>query len=192
LALLIEDNGRLITEVRSPLFFNKRFFVGLDLLERPTRSYPVMASEAPISCSMVVASTLSASENVCHGIMSRLQDCGFSREDLFAVHLALQEAFINAVRHGNKMDPNKQVKIEYSIASDKVEITIADDGDGFDPQAVPDPRCGENLYKPGGRGLLLMCSYMDVVQHNRQGNSVSMVRYKERPPLTENLRRKQA
>ena len=151
-----------------------------------------MASEAPISCSIVVASTLSASGNVCHGIMSRLKDNGFSREDLFAVHLALQEAFVNAVRHGNNMDPNKQVKIVYSIASDKVEITIADEGDGFDPQAVPDPRCGENLYKPGGRGLLLIYSYMDEVQHNRKGNSISMVRYKERSPLAENLPQKQA
>ncbi|MCK4293817.1 MAG: ATP-binding protein [Planctomycetes bacterium] len=151
-----------------------------------------MASKPPISCSMAVGSTLSASEDVCRGIMSRLEDCGFSREDLFAVHLALQEAFINAVRHGNKMDLNRQVKIEYSIDSDKIEITVADEGDGFDPQAVPDPRCGENLYKPGGRGLLLMCSYMDVVEHNQQGNSVCMVRHRERPPLTEDLRRKQA
>lgn len=141
---------------------------------------------------MVVASTLSASEGVCHGIMSRLEDSGFSREDLFAVHLALQEAFINAVRHGNKMDPRRQVKIEYSIDSNKIEITVADEGDGFDPRAVPDPRCGENLYKPGGRGLLLMSSYMDAVEHNQQGNSVCMVRQRERSPLTEDLRRKQA
>ncbi len=63
----------------------------------------------------------------------------------------------------------------------KVEISMTDEGRGFDPNAVPDPRYGENLYKAGGRGLLLICSYMDIVEFNERGNRVRMVKYKERP-----------
>lgn len=146
-----------------------------------------MASKAPMSCSIAVASTLSASEEVCEGILSKLEGIGFSKEDVFAVHLALQEAITNAVTHGNEMDPTKEVKVEYSLDPDKIEISVTDEGDGFDPQVVPDPRVGKNLYRPHGRGLLLICSYMDVVKHNEQGNTVYMVRYRERPRLERGL-----
>ncbi len=107
------------------------------------------------------------------------------------MHLALQEAFINAVRHGNQMDPDKEVKIEYLVDPEKFEISVTDEGEGFDPEAVPDPRCGENLYKPNGRGLLLMRAYMDAVEYNEKGNRVRMVRYRERPPVTDGVRREQ-
>jgi serine/threonine-protein kinase RsbW len=97
----------------------------------------------------------------------------------------LEEAFLNAVKHGNKMDPTKKVKIDYSVDPDKIEISITDEGSGFEPESVVDPRFGEGLFEPGGRGLLLINSYMDIVKFNEQGNSVYMVRYKEKPPLTE-------
>ena len=121
---------------------------------------------------------------MCEQILSKLEDNGFSKEDIFAVHLALEEAFLNAVKHGNKMDSAKNVKIDYSVGSDRVEISMTDQGDGFEPEAIADPRWGESLYKPEGRGLFLMNSYMDVVKFNKRGNSVYMVRYKEIPPLT--------
>jgi serine/threonine-protein kinase RsbW len=117
-------------------------------------------------------------------VLSKLEANGFDKDDIFAVHLALEEAFLNAVKHGNKMDPNKKVKIDYSVDSDKIEISLTDEGEGFEPSSVADPRFGEDLYKPGGRGLLLMNSYMDVVKFNEQGNSLYMVRYREKPPLT--------
>ena len=63
--------------------------------------------------------------------------------------------------------------------TEKIEITMTDQGDGFDPGAVPDPRCAENLYRPEGRGLLLMRSYMDSVEFNECGNCVHMIRHKE-------------
>jgi serine/threonine-protein kinase RsbW len=143
-----------------------------------------MTSNAPINCSIVVESKLSAVTNACEQILSRLEDNSFNKDDIFAIHLTLEEAISNAVKHGNKMDPDKKVTVNYSIDSDKIEISITDEGDGFKPESVVDPRWGEGLYKPGGRGLLLMNSYMDVVKFNEQGNSVYMVRYKERPHLT--------
>ncbi len=145
-----------------------------------------MALEAYDSDSVIVESRLSAIGEVCKQILSELQDSSFSEDDIFAVHLALEEAFINAVTHGNKMDTNKKVQIDYSVGSDKIEISIMDQGEGFEPKKVPDPRVGENLYKPEGRGLLLMSSYMDVIKYNNRGNCVYMVRYKEKPELTKN------
>jgi serine/threonine-protein kinase RsbW len=141
---------------------------------------------------MVVESRTSAIDEVSEQILPELEGNGFDKEDIFAVHLALEEAFINAVKHGNKMDPAKKVKIEYSVSSDKIEVSMTDEGNGFDPEVVPDPRSGANLYKPEGRGLFLMKSYMDVVRYNEHGNCVYMVRYKEKPPLTKSLDEYQA
>ena len=143
-----------------------------------------MVPKAPISCSAVVESRPSAVVGVCKQILSKLEDNGFDKEDIFAVHLAVEEAFLNAVKHGNKMDSAKNIKIDYSVGLDRVEISMTDEGDGFEPEAVADPRWGAGLYKPEGRGLLLMNSYMDVVKFNDRGNSVYMVRYKEKPRLT--------
>ena len=133
---------------------------------------------------MVVKSRPSAVVDVCEQVLSKLESYGFGKDDIFAVHLALEEAFLNAVKHGNKMDSSKDVKIDYSVDLDKIEISLTDEGDGFEPTSVADPRYGDDLYKPGGRGLLLMNSYMDVVKFNETGNSLYMVRYKEKPPLT--------
>jgi len=139
-----------------------------------------MASKTAITHSTVVRSTSSAIAGVCKSLISKLEYNDFSEKDIFAVHLALEEAFINAVKHGNKMDQEKDIKIDYSVSLDKVEIFMTDEGNGFDPKAVPDPRCGENLYKTDGRGLFLMHSYMDVVEFNERGNRVRMVKYRKR------------
>lgn len=139
-----------------------------------------MVPRTPISCSLVLESTPSAIEGVCKRVLYELEVSSYSQEDIFAIHLALEEAFINAVQHGNKMDPNKKVKVDYSVSLDEVRISMADEGSGFDPNAVPDPTSDENLYKTDGRGLYLVRSYMDVVEFNEQGNCMHMVRYKEK------------
>jgi serine/threonine-protein kinase RsbW len=143
-----------------------------------------MTAESPITYSIIVDSKPSAIVEVCDKILTQLQNNCFSLDDIFAVHLAVEEAFINAIRHGNKMDTTKKVKIEYLVSSDKVEISMTDQGEGFNPDVVPDPRLGENLYRPEGRGLFLINSYMDEVTFNERGNRVCMVRFKEKPPLT--------
>jgi serine/threonine-protein kinase RsbW len=144
-----------------------------------------MASKAPINHSIVVESKSSAVVDVCKEILAKLEEHNFDKDDIFAVHLTFEEAFLNAVKHGNKNDPTKTVKIDYSVTPEKVEITITDEGAGFEPESVDDPRFGKGLYEPGGRGLLLMNSYMDVVKYNEEGNSVYMVRYKEKPGLSD-------
>jgi len=150
-----------------------------------------MVLEAPINRSVAAESKPSAIVQVYRQILSELEARNFSQGDIFAVHLALEEAFINAIKHGNKMDLGKEVKIDYSVGSDRIGISITDQGNGFDPDAVPDPRSGENIYKIEGRGLLLMRSYMDVVEFNEHGNRVHMVRYKEKPRLTRSQKQTQ-
>jgi len=136
-----------------------------------------------ISRSVVVASTPMAVIGVCKQIVTGLEANDFSEEDVFAIHLALEEAFVNAVRHGNKMEATKAVKIDYSVGIDRVEVCVTDEGQGFDPDVIPDPRYGDNLFKPAGRGLLLIKSFMDIVEYNKQGNSLRMVRYKDKSLL---------
>lgn len=143
-----------------------------------------MGSNGPIKCAVTVDSLPSTGAEVCRWLLSVLEQKGFSQDDMFAVHLAVEEAFLNAVKHGNKMDPRKKVSVEYTVDDEKVEVSLADEGEGFDPQKIPDPRMGRNLYRPDGRGMLLMGAYMDVVEYNQRGNSVRMVRYREKPLVT--------
>lgn len=149
-----------------------------------------MTSETPTSYSIEVASKPSEVVRVCEEVLARLTEKGFGKDDVFAVRLTLEEAFLNAVRHGNKLDPSKTIRVDYAVSEDKLEITITDQGEGFKPDKVEDPRFGDNLFKPGGRGLLLMNSYMDTVRYNDQGNSVYMVRYREKPLLRKDSSKK--
>ncbi|MHC4265099.1 MAG: ATP-binding protein [Planctomycetota bacterium] len=145
-----------------------------------------------MSGSIEITSNTSAVEGVCQKIVSELQAANFSKDDVFAIHLALEEAITNAVKHGNKMDPDKKVKIQYEITKEKVEISITDQGDGFSPDQVPDPRVGENLYKFEGRGLLLIQSFMDQVKFNKSGNCLNMIRFKGRTgPLVDKVSKAQ-
>jgi serine/threonine-protein kinase RsbW len=94
--------------------------------------------------------------------------------DLFSIKLALEEAMVNAIKHGNQYDRNKKVEIAYQVTSERFIIRITDEGDGFDPADVPDPTAVENLERPCGRGLMLMRHYMTEVDYNKSGNSVQM------------------
>jgi serine/threonine-protein kinase RsbW len=126
---------------------------------------------------MFVDSYPAAVEKTRQWLLSQLNQFEFGDDDVFAVQLAFQEAFYNAMKHGNKMIAENKVKIDFLIDPNRIEISMTDTGNGFNPDAVPDCRVGENLYKPEGRGLLLMRSYMDIVEFNEIGNSVHMVRF---------------
>ncbi|MCK4999337.1 MAG: ATP-binding protein [Anaerohalosphaera sp.] len=128
--------------------------------------------------SVVIGSTKLAACKVCKELVEEIKRSGFGDQDIFAIHLALEEGLVNAVKHGNGFDPDKSVQIKWEITDSKFDITIADEGEGFEPSALPDPRSDENLEKTGGRGVLLMRSYMDVVEFNDKGNRIHMVRYR--------------
>lgn len=103
----------------------------------------------------------------------------FEEGDLFAIKLALEEALVNAVKHGNKLDPEKRVRIQYRVADHRADITIEDQGPGFNPACLPDPTAEENLEMTSGRGILLMRAYMSSVVFNPQGNKVTLTKFNE-------------
>jgi serine/threonine-protein kinase RsbW len=140
-----------------------------------------MVPDTPARLSKVVESNPSALDEFCQPLLQSLRDFGFTEDDVFGVHLAVEEAFHNAVEHGNQRDAGKKVTVDYTVSREKVEIKITDEGSGFDPGTIPDPRVGDNLYRPNGRGLLLITAYMDEVHYNQSGNCVTMVRLRLRP-----------
>ena len=103
-----------------------------------------------------------------------LQSHHVSERDVFSIKLALEEALVNAIKHGNQMDRTKKVHISYQLHPDRFDVQISDDGGGFDPGDVPDPTAFENLERPCGRGLMLMRHYMSHISFSQRGNCVSM------------------
>jgi serine/threonine-protein kinase RsbW len=120
-------------------------------------------------------------ERLLEAIPAEMANHGYSETDQFRVHLALEEAIINAHKHGNQRDWSKSITVRYYISAVGVAVQVEDEGSGFDPQSVPDPLAPENLERPSGRGLLLMRSYLSGVCHNEPGNCICLC--KHRSPL---------
>lgn len=113
-------------------------------------------------------------------LLEQLERAQWAPGDLFGIHLAAEEALVNAIKHGNKEDPNKWVHVDIRVGKEKVLIQITDEGPGFNPDDVPDPTLDENLDIPSGRGVMLIKAYMTDVSYNEQGNSVYMEKIKSR------------
>lgn len=107
-------------------------------------------------------------------IVQLLEENNYSMRDVFGVRLALEEALVNAIKHGNRMDPEKVVRINCQVSDRHIRVEIEDQGKGFDVNDVPDPTDDENLEKPGGRGIMLMRSFMTRLEYNDSGNRVLM------------------
>lgn len=107
-------------------------------------------------------------------LLESLRELDFDESSRFAIRLAVEEAINNGFRHGNKNDPGKHVHFLWSASSQRVQIEVEDEGEGFDPESVPDPTAEENLEIPSGRGLMLMRAYMSEVEYLDPGNRVRM------------------
>lgn len=106
---------------------------------------------------------------------------GYAQNDLDNnLKLALVEALTNAMEHGNHWDENRLVRLESDLTSERLKVTIEDEGLGFDFCALADPTCGEQLLSERGRGVFLMRAIMDEVCYNPAGNRLTLV--KHRPP----------
>ncbi len=108
-----------------------------------------------------------------------LKDLGFAEEIQEQINLAAIEAGTNAIKHGNKEDPNKKAVMQFLLGEEKLMIVIEDEGDGFTRKEVADPLDPENLLKSSGRGLFLMEACMDAVTYEANGTIIKMVKYKE-------------
>ena len=121
---------------------------------------------------VVIPSDTEAGQAVQERIVSRLESLEYSMRDVFGVRLALEEALVNAIKHGNGLDPDKTVRVNCLIEDDLLRIEIEDQGPGFNMSDVPDPTADENLERPCGRGIMLIKSFMTSVEYNAKGNRV--------------------
>ena len=108
-------------------------------------------------------------------IADALHQREYPREGVFAVRLAVEEALVNAYRHGNKRDASKIVTFLCRIDSESASFEVGDEGPGFDIASVPDPTDEANLEIPSGRGLLLMREYMSRLEFIEPGNRLRMI-----------------
>jgi len=121
-------------------------------------------------------SQFSASQDAQRQIMEEVDRCGYRPLPRFAIQLALEEAIVNAIKHGNCYDCGKNIYLTATVTSEQTEIVVEDEGRGFSRCCVPDPRSEENLHKCSGRGILLIESYMNSVKWSNRGRRITMVR----------------
>lgn len=91
------------------------------------------------------------------------------------VMLATIEAANNAIVHGNKLDPEKKVKVEIIKRRERIEVYVEDQGNGFDYMRIPDPTAPENIENIHGRGVFLMKQLSDEVNFYKNGTKVQIL-----------------
>lgn len=131
----------------------------------------------------ILPSELDAGHAVIDQLMAALEAAGWMGRDLFHVQMAIEEAVVNAIEHGNKRDPCKQVHVIFHVFHDRAEMSITDQGNGFDYRNIADPTEEDRLEQPRGRGVMLIRELMSESKYNEKGNSLWML--KRRSPEEE-------
>jgi serine/threonine-protein kinase RsbW len=146
---------------------------------------PVEAEDGPVNApgrgrrSFRLSSTMDSVEEVEAAADQLATEAGLDEEQRFHVAMAVREAAVNAVLHGNEYDPARQIEVSLENTGADLIITIADEGRGFDPGKIPDPLAQENILRGTGRGIFLIRSLMDEV-HFRQlhpGTELTLVKH---------------
>jgi anti-sigma regulatory factor (Ser/Thr protein kinase) len=115
-------------------------------------------------------------------IDAEMRQLDFERKDRFAVTLLLREAAGNAIKHGNRGDPQRTVRINYHASPRQVLLELSDEGRGFDPYLVPNPLWeGHASRRPAGMGLFLMRLYSSWIRFNQQGTRVTLCKRRSSP-----------
>ena len=125
-------------------------------------------------------STLESVDSAESLVLGLAQKAGFQEEDLHKIGMAVRESMVNAVVHGNQYSAHKKVHVSVSKSPDRLTVTIADQGKGFEMSNVPDPLADENLLRHSGRGIFLIRAFMDELQVRRlapAGTEVTLVKY---------------
>jgi serine/threonine-protein kinase RsbW len=129
----------------------------------------------------VLESTLESVDAAENTVLGEAEALGFDEEEMHRLGIALRECMVNAVVHGNRYNIRKKVHLKVVRTPQSLTVVVGDEGDGFDPGAVPDPLASENLLRGSGRGVMLMQAFMDEFQISKrepQGTEVKMVKYK--------------
>ena len=139
---------------------------------------PVSASrEGPMRFSL--SSNMESVSEVEAAADKLAEQAGLDEDERFRLGMAVREAAVNAVLHGNEYDPSKQITVGLENTGESLVISIADQGKGLDPDSLPDPLAPENLLRGTGRGIFLIRSFMDEV-HFRQlhpGTELTLIKH---------------
>ena len=108
-------------------------------------------------------------------VSAALSTHGYDEAAVFAIRLAIEEAVVNAFRHGNRNDPTKVVFFRAHVDGVEAVFEVEDQGPGFDPKAIPDPTDQFNIEMPSGRGVMLIKAYMTEADYIPPGNKLRMV-----------------
>ena len=159
------DENELKSFVETVLNFKNRY---VDTVEFVRDLHEKIEFELP--------SSISPMHSILDYLTKRVEKLGVVNPDQSNLFVALDEAFVNAVKHGNKFNTQKLVRITAEISSNEASFTVEDEGEGFDVNAIPDPLDPENLFKTSGRGVLFIYNIMDEVKYNERGNRLTMVK----------------
>ena len=139
--------------------------------------------EEPIRITMSLPSRPEFLDLVQDVAVSVARLCGFAEDGQMDIGLAMREGAVNAMRHGNGLDPRLPIDVEITGSVERVTIAVRDRGPGFDPRAVPDPTQPENIMRSSGRGLFLIRTLVDEVRFHRRPTGMELVLVKRRPAL---------
>lgn len=109
----------------------------------------------------VMDSTLESVDAAEALVLKIAEESGFDEEDLHKIGMAVREAMVNAVVHGNRYNLKKKVHVRIASSGDQLSVEITDEGEGFELTELPDPLAEENLLRQSGRGLLLIKAFVD-------------------------------
>ena len=125
-----------------------------------------------------IPSNVDAGHKAIERLMSAMSDSQWEGRDSFHVQMAAEEAMVNAVTHGNKHAADKSVEIEFRVSPREIYMRFQDQGEGFCPEELPDPRDDEHLECTNGRGVMLINEMMSEVHYNACGNEVTMIKHR--------------
>ncbi|MEZ6133097.1 MAG: ATP-binding protein [Planctomycetaceae bacterium] len=114
-------------------------------------------------------------------IIALMEKHEYSMRDIFAMRLSLEEGITNSIRHGNGNDLSKLVTIVADVSDERIRVVVSDEGEGFEPEVVPDPTADEFIERPCGRGLMLMRAYLNFVEYSERGTKLTMERERNSP-----------
>jgi len=126
------------------------------------------------ACEYAFCSDMTVAHSHIQNVLQELKQKGWGTHDLFAVEMGLEEAFANAIHHGNHDDPQKKIFFSYQLSENLIRIQIEDEGEGFDLATLADPRDPANLERASGRGVCLIFNFMSRVTYSECGKQITM------------------
>jgi serine/threonine-protein kinase RsbW len=123
-------------------------------------------------CDQVIANDPAAGRQLLDQLLQHLETLHWARREIFGIQLAVDEALVNAILHGNGLDESKHIHFCCWLSPRKIRVEITDEGPGFDPTCLPDPTDAAHVDRPCGRGVMLMRAFMSHIEFHQRGNKV--------------------